>query len=57
MIRAALLHGLGLSLDDWSRFEIAPASISKVALDERGARVIAVNNVVGSLCGEEEFCA
>lgn len=46
VIRAALLHGLELSLDDWSKFEIAPASISKVAFDEHGARVIAINEVV-----------
>jgi broad specificity phosphatase PhoE len=46
VIRAALLHGLELSLDDWSKFEIAPASISKIALDEHGARVIAINEVV-----------
>lgn len=46
VIRAALLHWLELSLDDWPRIEIAPASISKVALDEQGARVIAINEVV-----------
>lgn len=46
VIRAALLHGLGLSLDDWSKFEIAPASISKIAMDAQGARVIAINERV-----------
>ena len=46
VIRAALLHALELSLDDWPRIEIAPASISKISLDQQGMRVLAVNEVV-----------
>ncbi|MBV8450592.1 MAG: histidine phosphatase family protein [Hyphomicrobiales bacterium] len=43
VIRAALLHALELSLDHWSKFEIGPASITKVAQEKWGLRVIAVN--------------
>ncbi|MBV9567161.1 MAG: histidine phosphatase family protein [Hyphomicrobiales bacterium] len=46
VIRAALLRALGLSLDDWPRIEIAPASISKITLDRQGVRVLAINEVV-----------
>nr|WP_256515547.1 histidine phosphatase family protein [Alsobacter ponti] len=42
-IRAVLLHALGLSADAWSRIEVAPASVSTVALDDWGARVVALN--------------
>jgi probable phosphoglycerate mutase len=42
-IRGALLHVLGLSADHWSRIEIEPASISTLALDETGGRLLRVN--------------
>lgn len=42
-IRAALLTLQGLSADDWSQIDIAPASISTVALDAGGAHVLRVN--------------
>jgi Histidine phosphatase superfamily (branch 1) len=36
VIRAALLHYLGLSLDGYARIEISPAGISKVAVGDWG---------------------
>ena len=46
VIRAALLHVLGLPVDAWPRIDIAPASISKIAFDPWGARVILMNERV-----------
>jgi probable phosphoglycerate mutase len=46
-IRAVLLRCLGIALDDFAGIAIDPASISTVALDERGARVLTVNEAVG----------
>ena len=45
-IRAVLLHCLGIGLDDFARIEVAPASISTVAIDASGPRVLAVNEAV-----------
>ena len=42
-IKAALVYYLGLSLDDLSRFEIAPASLSRVDIEPWGARVVLLN--------------
>ena len=42
-IRAVLLHILGLSADQWSRIEIEPASVSTIALDETGGRILTMN--------------
>lgn len=42
-IRAMLLHILGLSADCWNRIEIEPASISTMALDETGGRILRMN--------------
>ena len=47
VIRAALLHFLGLSLDAWARLEISPASITRVALGAQGATVVGLNEVIG----------
>jgi probable phosphomutase (TIGR03848 family) len=46
MIRAALAHCLGLSLDFMLRLEIAPASVSTVEIGPWGARVIRTNEAV-----------
>jgi probable phosphoglycerate mutase len=43
VIRAALLFALGMSLDFYSRIEIALASISTIRLDGSGIRVLALN--------------
>lgn len=42
-IKLALLHVLGAPLDATLRLEIAPGSISTIALEGDGARVLAVN--------------
>ena len=47
VIKALLAGVLGLSLDRHARFEIAPASVSAVALWEgRGGKVLSVNETV-----------
>ena len=47
VIRAVLLDALGLPLDAIHRVEVAPASISRVATWEGGARVLSLNEPVG----------
>ena len=44
VIRAALSHCLGMSLDLSLRLEIAPASVSVIELDEYGPRVVCINS-------------
>lgn len=44
VIRAALSHCLGMSLDLSLRLEIAPASLTIIALDDHGPRVLCVNS-------------
>jgi probable phosphoglycerate mutase len=44
VIRAALLHFLGIALDGFARVEIAPASISTLLLNGSGAQVIGCND-------------
>jgi broad specificity phosphatase PhoE len=46
VIKAAICHSLGLTLDAWPRFDIAPASISTVAVDPWTAQVRTLNEVV-----------
>jgi broad specificity phosphatase PhoE len=43
IIRGIIAHYLGLSLDNILRFDIAPASVSRLALEGSGGRVISVN--------------
>jgi probable phosphomutase (TIGR03848 family) len=43
VIKAALAHVLGLSLDHYDRFEISPASVSRVAAGDWGAKVHSIN--------------
>lgn len=47
IIRAAIAHYLGLVLDNILRFDIDPASISRLAVGSWGGRVLTVNEVVG----------
>lgn len=47
-IRAAVLHCLGMALDDFARIEIAPASITILAFGERGCDVIEINQAVAA---------
>lgn len=46
MIRAAIAWALGLSLDNLLRFDIGPASVSRIVVGEWGARVLSVNEGV-----------
>jgi probable phosphoglycerate mutase len=44
-IRCALLHYQRLSLDQWDRIEVAPASVSQVLVSAEAARVVTINGV------------
>jgi len=44
VIKAALAYYLGTPLDLMQRLEVAPASISAVALDAEGVRILALND-------------
>jgi broad specificity phosphatase PhoE len=46
VIKAAVCHVLGLRMDHAFRFDIAPASISTVAMGDWGAKVLGLNDVV-----------
>jgi probable phosphomutase (TIGR03848 family) len=46
VLRAAIVHVLGASLDSLLRFELAPASVSVVELGAHGARLLALNENV-----------
>jgi len=46
IIRAGVAHVLGVSLDAIHRFEVAPASISTIAIDGGGARLVQLNERV-----------
>lgn len=46
VIKAMVSHVLGLSADAWPRFDIAPASISAVAMGDWGAKVLALNEEI-----------
>lgn len=43
-IRLALAHYAGLHVDHFQRLEVAPGSVSAVAIDGRGPRVLRVND-------------
>jgi ribonuclease H / adenosylcobalamin/alpha-ribazole phosphatase len=45
MIRGAIAHYLGLSLDNLLRFQVDPASISTIEIGPWGGRVLTVNRV------------
>lgn len=47
VIRAAVLHAAGASLDLWHRFEVSPASISVIAYAAGSPRLLGVNEVPG----------
>lgn len=46
VLRAALLHCLRMSIDDYHRLEISPASVSAIVTWGGGAKVLAMNEVV-----------
>lgn len=43
IIRCVLLHCLKLSLDDYSRIAVGPASVSRVRIAPRGPEVLSIN--------------
>jgi broad specificity phosphatase PhoE len=43
IIRGALAHYMGLPLDNMLRFDIDPASVSRLALGNWGARILTIN--------------
>ena len=46
MIKAAICHALGLSLDHMGRFDIEPASVSRVVIGDWGSKVMTLNEGV-----------
>lgn len=48
-LRAAVAFFLGIPLDLLARFEISPASLSVLELDDRGSKVLCVNDRGGEL--------
>jgi broad specificity phosphatase PhoE len=46
VIKAAVLHHLGLAIDAWPRFDIAPASITRLVVEDWAARLLGMNEVV-----------
>jgi probable phosphoglycerate mutase len=48
VIKAILAYYLGLAIEGISRFEIGPASISTISVDDWGARVLGVNDVASA---------
>ena len=45
-LKAIVAYALGLSLDDLPRFEIAPASLSRIVVEPWGARLVTLNELV-----------
>ncbi|MEB3042425.1 histidine phosphatase family protein [Rhizobium mulingense] len=45
VIKAAVSHVLGLPIDAWPRFDIAPASVTTVVIGDWGAKVMTLNEV------------
>ncbi|MBY3441542.1 histidine phosphatase family protein [Rhizobium laguerreae] len=45
VIKAAVSHVLGLPIDAWPRFDIAPASVTTVVIADWGAKVMTLNEV------------
>ena len=45
-LKAVLTYYLGLSLDDLPRFDVAPASLSRIDIEPWGARVVTLNEMV-----------
>jgi broad specificity phosphatase PhoE len=45
VIRAIVGHVLGLPIDAWQRFDIAPASITTLAIGEWGGKLLTLNEI------------
>jgi probable phosphoglycerate mutase len=48
VIKAALLHYLGLSIDAYDRFDIDPASISTIAVGSWGSKILSLNEAAAT---------
>jgi broad specificity phosphatase PhoE len=46
VIKAAVSHVLGLPIDAWPRFEIAPASVTTFVIGDWGAKLITLNEMI-----------
>ncbi|MBB6300633.1 histidine phosphatase family protein [Rhizobium leucaenae] len=45
VLKAAVCHVLGLPIDAWPRFDIAPASITTITVGDWGAKIITLNEM------------
>jgi broad specificity phosphatase PhoE len=45
IIRAIVAHVLGFSLDHYGRFDVDPASITRVAIGDWGAKILRLNEI------------
>jgi broad specificity phosphatase PhoE len=45
VIRAIVGHVLGLPIDAWQRFEVAPASITSIVVGDWGAKLLTLNEI------------
>jgi len=46
VIKAVVMHVLGLSVDAWPRFDISPASITTIVTGAWGAKVVTLNETI-----------
>ena len=46
IIKAVVSHVLGLPIDAWPRFEIAPASITTIVVGPWGGKILTLNEVI-----------
>ncbi len=46
VIKAIVMHVLGLAIDAWPRFDVSPASVTTIAAGEWGAKLLNLNEVV-----------
>lgn len=54
MLRGLVARVLGLPLDHMLRFEIAPASVSRIEIGDRGGCVLGLNETVAGAANTEE---
>ncbi|PTQ07891.1 histidine phosphatase family protein [Sphingomonas oleivorans] len=47
IIRGLIAYYLGLGLDNMLRFDIDPASVSRLVVGDRGGRILTLNEVIG----------
>lgn len=46
IIKAAVMYHLALRVDDWWRIDVSPASITRLVVDDNGARLVVLNELV-----------